>query len=195
MIVGLTGGIGSGKSTVAHFFRQLLVPVYDSDLEAKLLMTESEEVRLALKKLFGHEAYRGKALNKTFISDLVFRDKDKLEQLNQIVHPAVRKHFEQWAEQQKAPYVIQETALIFENGTQDHYDSIILVTAPKHTRIQRVMERDGVTESQVQARIRNQLPDGDKTVLADYLIENIDLTKTKETVDRIHEQLLSKTLL
>ncbi|MEM8926893.1 MAG: dephospho-CoA kinase [Bacteroidota bacterium] len=195
MIVGLTGGIGSGKSTVAHFFRELQVPVYDSDLEAKLLMVESEEVKGGLKELFGEEVYQDGKLNKTFISEIVFRDKDKLEQLNQIVHPAVRTHFKQWAAQQNSPYVIQETALIFENGIQNDYDSIILVTAPEYIKIQRVMKRDGVLESQVQARMDNQLPDKDKAAQADYCIENVNLEKTKETVEHIHKRLLSRTLL
>ena len=194
MIVGLTGGIGSGKSTVAHFFRELQVPVYDSDLEAKLLMEESEEVRTGLMELLGDASYTGKKLNKTFISEIVFKDKDKLSQLNQIVHPAVRKHFKDWVAQQSAPYVIQETALIFENGMQDHYDSIILITAPEDIRIQRVMDRDGVTKAQVQARIENQLPDWDKAVHADYCIENISLEKTKRTVVRVHHHLLTKTM-
>lgn len=194
MIVGLTGGIGSGKSTVAKFFKKLKVSVYDSDLEAKVLMVESQEVREQIMELFGKEAYKGKRLNKIFISEIVFKDEGKLKQLNQIVHPAVRSHFREWVAQQNSPYVIQETALIFENGMQDEYDAIILVKAPEHIRIQRVMERDGVSESQVKARIKNQLPDKDKEHLADFGIENISFEKTRETVNRIHQQLLDKTL-
>ncbi|MEO0570851.1 MAG: dephospho-CoA kinase [Bacteroidota bacterium] len=193
MIVGLTGGIGSGKSTVANFFRELQVPVYDSDLEAKLLMVESEVVRKELLQLFGEEVYRGGTLNKTFISEIVFKDNDVLKQLNQIVHPAVRKHFEQWVAEQNAPYVIQETALVFENSMQNNYDVIIVVVASEYSRIQRVINRDGLSKAQVQARIKNQLPDRDKVIHADYTIENVDLGKTKEEVGRIHEQLLIET--
>ena len=194
MIVGLTGGIGSGKSTVAGFFRELGVPVYDSDEEAKLLMVESEGIREKLITLFGPKAYQGKKLNKTFISEIVFKDKDKLNQLNQVVHPAVREHFLQWTSHQNAPYVIQETALIFENGAQNNYAAIILVTAPEHIRIQRVVERDGITERQVLSRIKNQLPDMEKENLADYVIENMELEHTKQTVSQIHNQLLFKVL-
>lgn len=195
MIVGLTGGIGSGKSTVARFFRELGVPVYDSDAEAKALMVESEEVREGIAKLFGKEAYRNGTLNKTYISDIVFKDKKLLNGLNQIVHPAVRKHFGKWVANQKSPYVIQETALIFENAIQGNYDAVILVTAPEAIRIQRVMKRDEVSESQVQSRIKNQLPDKDKIILADFVIENLELERTKEVVGQIHKQLLEKAVV
>jgi len=194
MIVGLTGGIGSGKSTIAACFRQLGVPIYNSDVEAKTLMVASEEVRDKLTKLFGGHVFHGEKLNKTLISKMVFRDKEKLNELNQIVHPAVRKHFKNWVAQQSAPYVVQETALIFENNIQDNYDAIILVTAPEHLRIQRVMDRDGVTEPQVKARIKNQLPDKHKTMLANYVIENLELDQTKKIVNTIHKQLLLRVL-
>ena len=117
-----------------------------------------------------------------------------MNRLNQIVHPAVRGHFDQWVAQQNSPYVIQETALIFENKVQDSYDVVVLVTAPEHIRIQRVMKRDEVAEGQVRSRIKNQLPDADKIELADYIIENLELEKTKDTVGQIHHQLLTKTL-
>ena len=114
--------------------------------------------------------------------------------MNQIVHPAVRKHFLEWVSQQDFPYVIQETALIFENKAQENYDSIILVTLPENIRIQRVMDRDGVTEAQVRSRIKNQFPDKEKVLLSDYVIENLELEHTKNTVDQIHNQLLIKAL-
>jgi len=195
MIVGLTGGIGSGKSTVANFFRELGVPVYDSDVEAKSLMVESEEVRSGVLELFGQEAYQGKKLNKTLISKIVFRNKDKLDKLNRIVHPAVRRHFLDWVSRQKSPYVLQETALIFENKAQDSYDAVILVISPEHVRIQRVMERDGASESQVSSRIENQLPDSEKKEMADYIIENIALQQTQKRVEVIHKELLAKAQL
>ncbi len=131
MLVGLTGGIGSGKTTVAQFFMALGVPVYNSDTEAKRLMETSEELKSAIKGILGEEAYDEQRLNKTHISQLVFNDRKLLNKLNGIVHPAVRTDFSTWAEQQKAPYVIQETALIFEIGSADFYDKIILVTAPE----------------------------------------------------------------
>lgn len=192
MIVGLTGGIGSGKSSVAGFFKELGVPVYNSDEEAKLLMAESAEVKKAIIDLFGPSAYQKESLNKKLISQIVFQDKEKLKRLNEIVHPAVRRHFEDWVVNQSAPYIIQETALIFENEMQDNYDVIILVTAPEDSRIERVIKRDNSSISQVKARIKNQLPDAKKVPLADYTIENIDLDKAQKAVHKIHKQLLSK---
>lgn len=194
MIIGLTGGIGSGKSTVAGFFRDLGVPVYDSDKEAKILMVESSEVREAIIAAFGSEAYNEKKLNKTFLSHLVFADKNKLNQLNGIVHPAVRKHFLQWVAKQNSAYVIQETALIFENGVQDNYDATILVTSPENLRIQRVMKRDGMSESQVKARMANQMPDEQKISIADFVIENRKLEETKKIVGRIHKKLIHSSM-
>jgi dephospho-CoA kinase len=194
MIVGLTGGIGSGKSTVAGFFSELGVPVYDSDKEAKILMVESETVRRELINLFGEEAFIDKKLNKTHISSIVFKEKEKLAELNAIVHPAVRNHFAQWVEQQSSDYVIQETALIFENGAQENYDAVILVTAPENVRIQRVMKRDGASEVEIRARIAHQMSDEQKIALADFVIENHELKSTKMAVNTIHKELMDRTL-
>ena len=194
MIVGLTGGMGSGKSTVAAFFRELGVPVYDSDEEAKLLMVDSEDVRKDIIQLFGPGAYHGEKLNKAFISKIVFNEKEKLKQLNAVVHPAVRKHFSDWVQSRDFPYVIQETALIFENKAQKNYDTVILVTAPEQVRIQRVMDRDAMSEAQIKARLGNQLSDETKIPLADHIIENIDLKQTKKDVGKLHKIILTKAL-
>ncbi|WP_437395174.1 dephospho-CoA kinase [Flagellimonas lutimaris] len=191
MIVGLTGGIGSGKSTVAKMFTELGVPVYDSDMEAKKLMAESEEVKAAIMDLLGKEAYRHGTLNKSYIAGRVFKDPVLLEKLNGIVHPAVREHFLDWVHKQESPYVIQETALIFENNAQDNYDCTILVTAPVETRIQRVRDRDMVSQQAVVDRMKNQLNDEHKQDLAHYLLENLDLDKTKEKVKELHLKLLA----
>ncbi|WP_411030986.1 dephospho-CoA kinase [Spongiimicrobium sp. 3-5] len=190
MIVGLTGGIGSGKTTVAKMFKALGVPVYNSDKEAKRLMRSSKKVKKAILQLFGDEAYLDKKLNKTYISSKVFKDPNLLEQLNGIVHPAVRKHFLSWKSRQKSPYVIQEAAIIFEIGSQNNYDRIILVTSPESTRIQRVIDRDGSTREKVLNRINNQWPDEEKIVLADFIVSNTDLEKTRNMVNDIHVQLL-----
>ncbi len=192
MIVGLTGGIGSGKSTIAKLFKELGVPVYDSDKEAKNLMNTSKPIRDSIIKLLGKKAYRAKVLNRDYISSKVFKDDDLLSQLNAIVHPRVKKHFKDWHAEQDAPYVVQETALIFENKAQDNYDKIILVTAPVSVRIARVMDRDKVDESAVLNRIHNQLTDEKKSGMADYLVENIDLKKTSEIIKQIHDQLLAE---
>jgi len=191
MLVGLTGGIGSGKSTVAQIFRDLGVPVYDSDKEAKSLMVNSPELKSAIIDLLGDNAYTGKTLNRSYIAELVFKDAGLLQKLNKIVHPAVRQHFLKWANEQSAPYVIQETALIFENGVQDNYSATILVTAPLEMRLKRVMERDGVGKQVVLERMKNQMDDNQKIDLAQFCIENIDLEATKEKVRGLHAKLRS----
>jgi len=189
-VLGLTGGIGSGKSTVAAFFRELGVPVYDSDREAKLLMTENEDIRAEVMALFGEEAYQGSSLNRSYISSKVFADPKLLEQLNAIVHPRVRMHFKEWAVAQDAPYVLQEAAILFENGAHKQLDAMILVWAPKESRIQRVMERDNIDREAILARMQNQWDDAETTALADYIIENIDRSETQRQVARLHSELL-----
>lgn len=155
MIVGLTGGIGSGKTTVAGFFKELGVPVYNSDKEARKLMKNSKKVKKAIIELLGEDAYKGKKLNKTHISDRIFTNEKLLQKLNSIVHPAVRNHFLKWKNRQDAPYVIQETALVFENNSQDFYDKIILVVAPKAFRIQRAARTGWKTTIRAAPRFRS----------------------------------------
>lgn len=191
IVVGLTGGIGSGKTTVAKMFVELGIPVYNSDKEAKKLMQSSKKLRKAIKTLFGKEAYSNKKLDRDFIAEKVFNDKSLLEQLNTIVHPAVRKHFKSWVKKQDSPYVIQEAAIIFEQGTQDFYDKVILVTAPKDDRIARVAQRDKhLGKNQIEKRIENQLPDAEKIGLSDYVIKNLDLENTQVKVLEVHNALL-----
>jgi dephospho-CoA kinase len=190
--VGLTGGIGSGKSTVASFFVELGVPVYNSDQEARKLMKTSKKIKKAIKSLLGKNAYNGKRLNKTYISAKIFKDRNLLHELNAIVHPAVKKDFLKWKTKQKAPYVIQETALIFENKSQDLYDQIILVVAPENERLQRIIARDGITTEQVQDRFNNQLSDELKSPLADHIIQNITLSETKKKVQQVNKAILAR---
>jgi len=189
IIVGLTGGIGSGKSTVARFFKEFGVPVYNSDKQARKLMHKSKKLRKAIIKLLGKDAYDGKKLNSSGIAQKVFADKELLEALNSLVHPAVKKHFQKWANKQKPDYVIQEAAVLFENGSYKNYDYIILVRAPLTSRIARIQERDGSTEADVKARIKHQWSDEEKSALSHYIIDNIDLDKTKLEVERIHGEL------
>lgn len=194
MIVGLTGGIGSGKSTVAKMFKELGVPVYDSDKEAKKLMVDSKEVRYKIEQLLGNNAYANGGLNRQYIAGKVFKSPELLQKLNNIVHPAVRTHFLEWAKRQESPYVIQETALIFENGAQEKYDRTILVTAPVENRIQRVIDRDNVGKQAVLDRMENQLNDEKKRRMAHYSIENLDLEKTKGKVKELHLKLLAMAI-
>lgn len=191
MIVGLTGGIGSGKSTVANFFKTLGVPVYNSDIEAKKLMQSSEVLRQNISLLFGAASYKQERLNTKHIAKQVFADKSLLEKLNALVHPAVRAHFISWAAQQHYSYVIQESAIVFENKAQGFYDKTILVTTPKEIRIARVTQRDHSTAAQVVARMNNQMSDTQKIPLADYIIENIALENTEKDVLKIHKNILA----
>lgn len=192
-IVALTGGIGSGKSTIAKMFTFLDVPVYDSDKEAKRLLNSSKRLRKDIISVLGEDAYKGKRLNKTYISSKIFKNKELLLEMNKIVHPAVRKHFKAWVKKQETPYVIQETAIIFENGGQHNYDAIVLVTAPQDIRIKRVMDRDNVTKEQVMARIKNQWSDSEKIPLSDFVIENTDLKKTAAKVSAVNKALLENS--
>ncbi|CAM4245365.1 dephospho-CoA kinase [Zobellia nedashkovskayae] len=191
--VGLTGGIGSGKTTVAKMFEELGVPVYNSDERAKDLMQKSPELITAIKELLGNEAYKDGKLDRAYVSKKVFNNKELLNTLNGIVHPAVRKDFISWAEDQSSNYVIQEAAIIFEIGSQDFYDCIILVTAPKKTRINRIMQRDASnTVEGIEARMRNQLSDNKKIESSDYIIQNENLEQTKVQVLDVHRDLLNK---
>lgn len=191
-IGGLTGGIGSGKTTVASMFNELGIPVYIADVEAKRLMVESDAVVKGVTRLFGPEAYIEGALNRSLIADQVFNNEEKLQALNAIVHPAVHKDFKDWVSRQNAPYVLKEAAIIFENQGDKNLDFTILVTAPIETRIARVLKRDKTDRISVRRRMDNQWSDEEKIALATYCIENTDVTDTKEHVKYIHNQLISK---
>jgi len=190
-IIGLTGGIGSGKTTVAKMFEALGVPVYYSDSEARKLMQNSAGLREEIIKLFGVKAYKNDGLNRSYIAQIVFRNKTKLTELNALVHPLVENHFKNWIKLQNSCYVVQENALIFENMKQSSFDAIITVTAPLEKRLERVVKRDGVTEQQVIERIENQLNDKFKVEQATFVIHNITLDKCKDQVNLIHKQLLA----
>ncbi|MFK5972727.1 MAG: dephospho-CoA kinase [Flavobacteriaceae bacterium] len=189
-IVGLTGGIGSGKTTVGKMFTELGVPVYNSDKQAKILMQYSKRIRKAVISLLGEDAYIDKKINRKFIAFKIFNDKNLLRELNGIVHPEVRKHFLSWARKQNTSYVIQEAAVIFENSSVARYDKIILVTAPIKVRIARIVKRDTATEENILARMGSQWKDVEKIPLSDFVIENVDLDKTKSKIVKVHERLL-----
>ena len=190
-IVGLTGGIGTGKSTIAELFKAMGVPVYIADSEAKKILASSRVVRSKVISLLGASAYTNKEPNRDYIAQLVFNDPDLLASLNAIIHPQVHTSFKLWAKMQVAPYCIKEAAILFENGGFTHCDATILVTAPREVRVQRVLSRDAITLADVNARMENQWEDQKKIPLANYVIENIDLTSTKIQVQNIHKKLLS----
>jgi dephospho-CoA kinase len=189
-IVGLTGGIGSGKTTVAQMFKSLGVPIYNADEEAKMLMQNSEVIKQELIQLLGDTCYQNGQLNRSFIASKVFADKALLEKINAIVHPKVAAHFEAWYAKQNAPYVIKEVAILFETGSQDLFDFILTVTAPVETRIQRVISRDQKTKSEVEMVIKNQLPEDEKINLSHFVIFNNTILETQQKVQEIHNEIL-----
>lgn len=193
-IVGLTGGIGSGKSTVAKWFSDKGIPVYYADLKAKRLMNESQEICSGLIQLFGKDAYVNNELNRKFISSKVFDNKDLLEKLNQIVHPAVFQDFQNWITSQNAPFVVKEAAILFESGSYKDCDYIVSVIADEEIRIQRVMERDGISSEQVLSRIKNQWTDELRKINSDFIIRNNDgLDELKEEFEEVYNKLLKKS--
>jgi dephospho-CoA kinase len=172
-IIGITGGIGSGKSTVARIFGLLGIPVYSADDAAKEIMVKDQLLIEQIKDHFGAEAYLPDgSLNRKFISNIVFNDRSQLEKLNSIVHPATIRDSEAWAQRQKSPYVIKEAALMFETESFHHVDKIIGVYAPESLRILRVMKRDGVSRNDVLARMHKQIDDRIKMKLSDHVIYN-----------------------
>lgn len=192
IIVGLTGGIGSGKTTVAKQFSKLGVPVYIADNEAKSLMRRSKIIKRKLIKLFGEDAYVNGDLNKPFLANIIFNDKSYLEKMNAIVHPKVAKHFEKWMLKQDAPYVIKEVAILFENGGDAACDFVITVTAPIKTRIKRLLKRDDTSKDKIEAIMKNQWTDDEKVKFSHFVIENTTLESTINQVSVIHKKLLFK---
>lgn len=191
--VGLTGGIGSGKSIVSQMFKILNIPVYNSDIRAKALYTESEDVRQAVIELFGEEAYQtdGK-LNRNFIGQRVFSNSEILQKLNSIIHPAVAEDFERWISNQKSPYIIKEAAILFESGANRSMDKIIGVSAPLELRISRVISRDGSTRDQVLARIQKQMPQDELIERCDYHITNDGQKLLIPQILQIHAHLINR---
>lgn len=171
-MIGLTGGIGSGKSVVAKVFVTLGIPVFNADDEAKRIMQTSPEIKTKLIEQFGTDIFNEHGLDKEKLANIVFNDPFQLQLLNAIVHPVTIQAAKEWAAKQTTPYVIKEAALIFESGTADGLFKVIGVTAPLSLRTHRVMQRDGITKDQVDARMRNQISDTIKMRLCDYVIEN-----------------------
>jgi dephospho-CoA kinase len=191
-IIGLTGGIGSGKSTIANYIASKGIPVYIADEEAKKLM-QLPEVITSVQSIFSENVLDefGK-LDRKKIADLVFNSPTQLTQLNNIVHPLVKNHFIEWLKiHSNTPYVIKEVAILFETGGNTACDKVIVVTAPEEIRIERAMKRDNVSKETIVSRMNNQLPESEKITKSDFIIHNIDLNKTFIQVDEILK-ILSK---
>ncbi|TCK64703.1 dephospho-CoA kinase [Winogradskyella wandonensis] len=192
MIVGITGGIGSGKTTVANYFEKLGVPVYYADKEAKALMNRSKVIKRKLIALFGESAYKDGKLNRSFLRNQIFKNKGLLSKMNVIVHPKVASHFSRWLAKQNTPYILKEVAIIFENNLENQYDYIITVVANKQERIKRVMKRDSVSKASVLEIIENQLSDDEKIKKSHFVIRNDHLAMVELQVKEIHNRLINR---
>ena len=191
ILVGLTGGIGSGKSTVINYFKELGITCYQADDEAKKLMNSDKGLIKKIKNSFGDSIYINSKLDRKKLSAIVFTDKQKLKLLNSIVHPYVNRHFENYCKGLEDIYIIKEVAIIFEIGTQNKFDKIILVRAPKEDRVKRIINRDKCNRQDAINRINNQIADDDKIDQCDFIIDNINLEEISNKVLKIHNSILN----
>jgi len=190
--VGITGGMGSGKTTVAHIFETLGIPVYYADDAAKRIMNEDPSLRMEIIRIFGDESYNGEGLNRSYIASKVFSNPEQLNMLNAIVHPATIRDGENWMKRQNSPYALKEAALIFESGAAEGLDYVIGVSAPTPLRIERVIQRDGMERSEIKARMAKQLDPEIAMKLCDFVIQNNEQELLIPQVLKIHEELKAK---
>ncbi len=188
--IGLTGGLGSGKSTVAHIFEVLGIPVYCADAASKRLMNDDEKIKAAVQNAFGKEVYKDAKLDRKYLSEIVFKDEKKLELLNSIVHPATLLDAAEWMKKQTTPYAIKEAALIFESGSNQTLDYVIGVEAPLPLRLQRAMKRDNINREQAMARIEKQMNEETKIGLCDFVIVNDEQQMLIPQVLELHNKFL-----
>ncbi len=188
--IGLTGGMGSGKSIVANIFEVLGIPVYYADIASKRLMNENEGLKSSIIKHFGSEAYSDGVLDRKFLAGQVFNDNEKIALLNSLVHPVTIKDAAGWIEKQTTSYIIKEAALIFESGSNKYLDYVIGVEAPKDLRIQRAMDRDSISAQQVEDRISKQMDEAEKMRLCDFVIVNDEQQMVIPQVLALHEKFL-----
>ena len=191
--IGITGGIGSGKSIVARVFNNLGIPVYNADTAAKRLMETDPELQAAIRRHFGNEAFVQGKLDRSYLASIVFNDKAKLDTLNALVHPVTIRDAELWMKQQDSPYALKEAALIFESGSQSSLDFVIGVSAPQHLRIHRVMQRDNLSREEVLKRIDKQLDQSLVMRLCDYVVVNNDQQLVVPQVLAVHADLVAKS--
>ena len=191
--LGLTGGIGSGKTLVCSVLEKFGVPVYYADTEARRLLNSDEELHRNVVDVFGREVYNGNSLNREVLADKVFGNPVMLAKLNALVHPAVRKDYSHWVELQKsAPYVVEEAAILFESGASKFLDTTVLIYAPEMVRILRVMQRDGVDEESVRRRMKHQMDEEEKKKLADQIIYNDEKEMLLPQIVELHNRILKK---
>ena len=188
--IGLTGGIGSGKSTVASIFEVLGIPVYYADDEAKKLMNEDPHLKTAVKQLLGEKSYLDGKLDRSYIASFIFSDPEKLSALNKIIHPAAIANASAWMQQIKKPYAIKEAALIFESESNKYLDYVIGVFTPEEKRIESVMKRDGISRSQVLERMNKQMNEEEKLKRCDFVLINDEKKLLIPQVNALHEYFL-----
>ena len=188
--IGITGGIGSGKTYVAAVFQSLGIPIFYSDIQSKKLMISSEKLIKLLKEEFGNDIYKDSDLNKEKLSSIVFNDKSKLEKLNSLVHPIVKKEFNNWCKKQTSSYIIKEAAILFESNSHLGLDAVICISAPLELRKKRLLKRDNSTEKEIQNRIENQISQEKKEKLSDYIIINDEKDLLLPQIIKIHEALI-----
>lgn len=193
--IGITGGIGSGKSTVCRIFGILGIPVFNADEESKFLLENDPEIVSSIKSFFGSAVYHEHHINRKALASIVFNNPEKLAVLNSVMHPAVFKKLDAWLDSQAGhAYVLKEAALIFETRTDSALDGVILVSAPETLRIKRVMQRDGSSESEIRKRMNNQMPEAEKLKRATYFITNDDHAMLIPQVLELHQKLLKRAL-
>ena len=189
--VGLTGGIGSGKTTIANLFAtEFAIPIYIADTKAKELIAQDTHLQQEIKALLGEEAFVEGKYNTAFVASIVFSTPEKLQALNQLIHPYVQQDFERWREEQHSPYVIKESAILFESGSYKDCDYIITVTAPLEERIRRVMLRDKIDRKTVEKRIKNQWNDENRIKLSTFVVDNGDFSRNLDKIQTIHCKIM-----
>ena len=193
MIIGLTGGIGSGKTTVAQIFRALSIPVFVADEESKIIIDTDLELQDQLRELLGEKLIKSGRIDRPYMASLIFNDNELLEKTNALIHPAVGRAFSEWYAKQNAPYVLREAAILFESGSYKDCAAIIVVSAPEPLRLERVIKRSGETEKQVKSRMARQWSQEEKEALANFIIQNDHQSMLIPQVLKIHENLIPDT--
>ena len=189
MKIGLTGGMGSGKTFVSAIFTKFEIPVFNADYEARRCMSENELLKQEIQDVFGDNVYKGGLLQNEVLADIVFNDNQKLEELNKLVHPVVKKSFDSWSATQNSRIIIKEAAILFESNSHLGLDKVICVSAPEETRIERVIKRDNTSREQVLLRIEKQMPQNEKEQLSDFVIVNDEVELLLPQIIKIITQI------
>jgi len=189
--IGLTGGIGSGKTLISNIFKIFGISVFNADDIAKFIINNNEKVINTLKKKYGFDIYSNNIINKKKLSKIIFHNKNELDYINKLIHPLVFDNFNEWKNKQKSPYVIMEAAILFESNANKLCNKTITVFSPKQTRINRIKERDKISEDEIKKRMKHQLDENEKIKLADYIIYNDNKQAILPQIINIHNSILN----